>query len=316
MRRMRLGFDESGDFSFDKPGLSAGVVAGVVCPDSLEYVVAAQMDMWRSTWGMRELHAAKMMPSQLVDVCAWIGASPLTWVATYTDSRLFPFAQQLDWRARQQAKAEAAIAASRTLPNDDVRRSTVATMRGRLEHDSRVTTSEYLEFLILYPAVVGKAVQAAIAVYQDEAYAADFYGFVLEFDGKLRGKRSRAEKTMVTALRYILVGDDRFALDLPPWPDDHPCFVNHPGGTPRSIAVTEVLRDLQFPDSSDSNLVQLADVIANLLRRAGVDPRDALAQRCWTLLRRRGFVRDDVRLHLFRDRKGPVVNPAHYAHLV
>jgi hypothetical protein len=73
---------------------------------------------------------------------------------------------------------------------------------------------------------------------------------------------------------------------------------------------------VRFPDSSDSDLVQLADVVAHLLRRAALDPHDALAQRCWELLRRRGFVRDGVRLQLFHDRQGPVVDSAGYAHLV
>lgn len=313
---MRLGFDESGDFDFSQPGLSSAAVAGVVCPDSLLRTVATQLGALRSTWGLAELHASELVPQRLVEVCALIGGSETTWAASYTDSRLFPVSQQLDWRDRQQAKAEAAIVRSETLPDDDERRQTVETMRGRLEHTTRLSTVEYLEFMVLFPTVVGTGIQAAISVYRDLVYAKDFSDFVLEFDSKLPGKRSSGEKTMATALRYILVGDERFALEIPAWPDDHPCFVNHPGGGPRSIAAREVLRDLRFPDSSESDLVQLADVVAHVVRRAATNPADAIAQRCWALIRRRGFARGATPLHIFSDQEGPQVDPVYYEHLL
>jgi hypothetical protein len=312
---MRLGFDESGSFDFSSRGLEAAAVVGAICPDSLVPSLARQFDALRSAWQLEELHAARMTPDQLVEICALIGASETIWFAAYTDNRLFPLSQQLDWRQRQQARAEVAIARSTTLSDDPTREQTVATMRGRLEHSTRVSTAEYLEFIVLFPTVVGRSIQAAITRYQSLAYANDFAAFRFEFDGKLRGKMSAGEKTMATALRYILVGDERFALDLPLWPDDHPCFVNHAISGPRSIAAHEVLRDLRFPDSADSELVQMADVIAHVVRRAASNPADTVAQRCWKLLRRRAFVHDGRPLHVFSDRQGPKVKESDYAHL-
>lgn len=313
---MQFGFDESGDFNFDSLGFDSACVAGVVGPGSVLAPLGKTLRGLAAGWGLEEIHAKQLDDGQLVEVCGVIGAGDVTWVAVYTDSRIFPTSQQLAWRTRQQTEAEAGIARAKTFRNDKQRQQQVYTMRGRMQHETRVGTPDYLEYMVLFPRVIGDAIQAAVSVFRDARWAPEFHKLIFESDAKLPQKTSAAEKTLDVALRYIMVGDRRFVLDVPAeWGPSHPFFASHASPT-GGVSVPAVLGEgIRFVDSKTSAAVQLADVVASVVRRAVGNPQDALAQRCLGLMWRRRFANDGDGLRLFFDRQGPAPDPDHYAHL-
>jgi hypothetical protein len=315
---MRYAFDESGDFLFPQSGFDSCAVAAVACPDSAAGHIESEFARLRAVYDVPEIHAARLPPGAVRAACAVIGASDLLWTSVYTDTRLLPVAQQLDFRRRQVEKADAGIAKSVTLANDPERMAAAERTRNRILHATRVGIAEYLEFLVLFPRAIGDIIAASIRAYRNARFNGDFAQLRFESDRKLTTKLSMGEKTLTAALPHFLANNDQFVLDIPPtWGPSHPFIANHRNGDTGGIAVPNVLGPgIAFVDSAESSLVQAADVIAHVTRRATGNPADTDAQTAYGLLRRRGFATTALPVRIFSDREGPSGDPAWFAHLL
>jgi Protein of unknown function (DUF3800) len=315
---MHYGFDESGTFAFADDRFDSSAVAAVACPDSIVDQLEQCVEVLRREASTDELHASTMPDDLLSRTCGLLGGFDICWRAVYTDNRLMPQTQQDDFRRRQVKKIENAIATSTTLADDLERQAEALQMLKRVCHATRVSGAEYLEFLVLFPRLVGDILDASLLAFQDARWASDFERLRFTSDAKLRGKLSMGEKTLAQALPRILANNNEFTLPVPShWGPRHPFIASHRDGSLETITVSAALREgLRFVDSKESLLVQVADVVVHVAKRATDDPTDKMAQRCYRLLRRRGScVATPAPVRIFSDRLGSDGNPAWYAHL-
>jgi len=306
---MHFGFDESGTFTFPHDGFDSSIVAAVACPDSVVAVLEQCVEPLRREANDVELHAWKMSDELLRRTCGLLGSVDICWRAVYTDTRLMPPAQQDDFRRRQVEKIEAGIAASMALGNDPVLAAQALQTLNRIRYATRVGVAEYLEFLVLFPRLIGDILAASLLAYQDPCWAPDFAALRFFSDAKLEDKLSKGEKTLENALPPMLANNDAFTLPVPAhWGREHPFNDRHRDETTGTITVPAILGEgLRFVDSKESVIVQVADVVAHVARRAARDPGDEVAQRCYRLLRRRGScVATPAPIRIFSDRLGPV----------
>jgi hypothetical protein len=319
---MHYGFDESGTFNFRNDGFDSSLVAAVACPDSILGPLEQCVKALRQEAGADELHAHVMATESkdlLLRTCGTLASFDICWRAVYTDTRVMPPAQQDHFRGRQVEAIEGGIAASVTLTQ--VQSAEAQQTLKRVRHATRVRVAEYLEFLVLFPRVVGDIIAASITAFQDESWAADFADLRFTSDAKLTGKLSMGEKTLNQALPRFLANDDRFTLPIPArWGPNHPFTANHSDPELGGITVPAVLGDgIDFVDSKSSVIVQVADVIAFVARSATDRPGDEVAQRCYRMLRRRGSCIDALEtlspVRIFSDRLGPDADPGWYEHL-
>jgi len=321
---MHYGFDESGTFNFRNDRFDSSLVAAVACPDSILGSLEQCVEALRQEAGADELHAHVMATKSkdlLLRTCGTLASFDICWRAVYTDSRVMSPAQQDHFRRRQVEAIEKGIAASVTLTQDPAQNAEAQQTLKRVRHATRVCVAEYLEFLILFPRVVGDIIAASITAFQDERWAADFAHLRFTSDAKLAGKLSMGEKTLNQALPRFLANDDRFTLPIAArWGPNHPFKTNHTDPTLGVITVPAVLGDgNDFVDSKSSAIVQVADIVAFVARNATDRPDDEFAQRCYRMLRRRGSCIDALEtlypVRVFSDRLGRDPDPAWYEHL-
>jgi hypothetical protein len=314
---MRFAFDESGTFQFPRSGFDSCSIGAVACPDSSLDHIGRELRRLRRLSELDEIHAKELPGKILHEVCGILGASDILWAAVYTDSRVFPLAQQADFRRRQVEKADEGIAASVSLAGDPERTRIALQTRNRIFHDTRVTAQEYLEFLVLFPRALGDILVGALRAYRDLSWTTDFAHLHFESDRKLTSKLSMGEKTLTAALPVFLANNDQFTLPIPAeWPPDHAFLREHYDATRQSVTVPRVLGDgIDFVDSKTSTLVQVADVVAHVTRRAAGDPSDSRAQDAYRLLRRRGYSTAATPIRIFSDRLGPTADPRWFTHL-
>lgn len=314
---MRIGFDESGTFAFGDGEFDSGSIGAVACPDSaLAYLESEFARIGREN-DVDEIHASKLPPEVLYEVCAVIGASDAVWAAVYTDSRLLPSEQQEDFRRRQVEKADEGIAASVTLADDPERMRDARRTRDRILYATRVTPQEYLEFLVLFPRALGDILAGSLRTYRDRRWAPDLAELRFESDRKLTRKLSMGEKTLADALPRFLANNGQFVLDIPAeWSWDHPFLHRHRDPATGTITVPRILGDgIDFVDSKASTIVQAADVVAHVTRRAAVGHGDHEAVHAYRLLRRRGYATTLTPIRIFSDRLGPAADPHWFSHL-
>lgn len=314
---MRYGFDESGTFNFPVAGFDSCAVAAVACPGAALIHLASEFARLCGTHRLDEIHATRMGRDAVLEACAVIGTSDALWAAVYTDSRLLPPDQQEDFRLRQVAKADQGIAKSATLADDPELMAEALQTRKRIHLASRVKPAEYLEFLVLFPRAIGDILAGSLRAYRDRRWARDFEQLDFECDRKLTTKLSMGEKTLCAALPRFLANNDQFVLDVPTeWDPAHPFFARHRDPDTQTITVPRILGPgIDFVDSKASVVVQAADVIAHVVRRATASPDDANAQHAYRLLRRRGYSTLLTPVRIFSDRLGPSGDPSWFAHL-
>ena len=70
-------FDESGDYAFPKDRFDCYVQAALICPGSVLPAIEKFEEDRKAAWGVRELHATKLDPDQLLQVAEFIGGERL-----------------------------------------------------------------------------------------------------------------------------------------------------------------------------------------------------------------------------------------------
>jgi len=226
---MHVFLDETGDFNMRDGGHAFCAVVAVVCPDRGVPEVNHWVRDRCGEWGLDELKAAALTADQRRDVVAFLVAKDLLWTAVVTDGRLFPGDRQVAWRRRQAEAADQALARSDRLKNAaDDERAEIEAMRKRLALDTRVSRSEYLQFVAMTPPLTYQALQGAVKHYRERTWDAEFEHFHLAADRKLASRKSGGEKLFESVVRPILAGDPRFTLAVPAeWVDDHPLWREH-----------------------------------------------------------------------------------------
>jgi hypothetical protein len=68
-------FDESGDYAFPDERFDCYVRRGVICPDSALPTVDQFVRARHAEWGIGELHATELEPTQRLEIARFIGGS-------------------------------------------------------------------------------------------------------------------------------------------------------------------------------------------------------------------------------------------------
>src|SRR4051794_29196426 len=85
---MHIYFDESGDFAFPSDRFDAYVQAALICPTSFVDKIEHYGDKAKARLGVDELHATELPDEELVEICRFITAGPISLVAQVTDTEV------------------------------------------------------------------------------------------------------------------------------------------------------------------------------------------------------------------------------------
>jgi hypothetical protein len=290
---MHFFFDESGDFDLAGPASAPSVVAAIIVPDSMLAAVSEWVEQKQLDWGMPELHATNMSVAQIAEVCEFFVATNLCGCAVITDGRLVPPAEFRDYRIRQAARTASDYSHSNVAATGNTK---AAELSNRLIKATGLASAlgdrEFAEFAMLMPKQIFDALQASLLVYREPPWRSDFRELHWIFDGKHAADRtpklSRGERRLSEMLMMIIGGDRRFVLRIPDeiGPDPtHPYFASH-RAEDGEVGVRALFRNgLLFESSADFAGLQLADIVAHLLRRAAMEPADRSIQAAYTRLR-------------------------------
>lgn len=236
-----------------------------------------------------------MSPAQLAEVCEFFVQTNLCGCAVLTDGELVPPDEFRDYRLRQAGRTASDYSRSRVASAGD---PAAAELSNRLIKSTGLASSmsdvEFVQFAMLMPRQIFDALQASLLCYRDAPWRPDFHELHWIFDGKHAADRtpklSVGERRLTEMLAMIIAGDRRFVLRIP---DEigrdatHPYFASHrhPDGE-LDVGVRAVLRNgLTFKSSSDFAGLQLADVVAHLIRKAAMERTDRSTQAAFTRLR-------------------------------
>ena len=288
----------------------------MVCPDAFLGELDRFVNERRQRWGVTELHARSLTPGRRLHVCRFIARSPLELLVQATDSALVTTAGLTRWREAQAATLRRNLQWYRRRGGDDAQIEEWMTARARRsELSTRISDSEFVQAMFLVD-LIHAALQRSLLAFRDAAWAAEFAHFEFMLDGKLPGKLGAGEKLLESVLVPFLGGDRRFELVIDErWKEQnppHPFIVRYErssgwSGAERRrveqdvIDIKEVFASgLRFEPSHDHTGLQIADLVAYVVRWAMREPGDWQAQEAYNLLRPalRGHRRDGAIAHL------------------
>lgn len=318
-------FEESGDFGYPSSGFESNVLATVIVPDRELDRVGSFVAASNKRWGRVELKGRKMSPARRLRVCEFIADTDIILVATMTDNLLIPSGELVGHRLRQAAAVADAYARSESRQRGDT--AALATrdrLIGKFGLESELPNDAFIQFLMLMPIHFRDAIQAALFYYRDPAFRDEFARLRFVFDGKKVSDRAEGEELLVEVLPGIMAHDRRFVWTVPDEisnDHDHPYFAEHrfPGDNdPRGVGVRQLLRDgLQFETSQDFAGIQLADVVAYTVRRAAMNPDEALTQEAFAALRTKLMpTADGQPIHLYSTGAIFAREVARYSHIM
>jgi hypothetical protein len=288
---MELFFDESGDFGFPAEGFDAYVQAALICPEQHEAEIDGYVTSAKEHLGVEELHAATIDDARLIDICRFIGASPVSLVAQATDTRAMNDAQITEHRLAQAAQLKENLEQWKRAGGSSKRIEDWYWQHiNRAGLPQRVSNSEYVQADLLV-GLIHAAVFKAIVRNLDDRYRDDLADFHFVLDGKLAGKLAAGEKVL-NALLLPRLGSNPYEFVVPSeWFDEpkHP-FVAKFGEDDHKISLNRVFEHgLRFESSHDHAGLQLVDVVAYVARRAILEPDNAVIHRAY------GEIRESLR---------------------
>jgi Protein of unknown function (DUF3800) len=329
---MRFFFDESGDFAFPERDVHCYSQAAVVCPDSYLDELGRFVSHRMERWSLDELHAHSLTPGQRLRLCRFIAQSPLELIAQATDSALVTTPGIIQWRTAQAATLRRNLRWYRDQGGEAAEIEEWMTARAkRADLATRISNSEFVQATFLID-LIHAALQRSLLVYHQDAWAADFEHFVFILDGKLPGKLGAGEKflrSMVVPFlgsnpRFQLIVSERWKAADPP----HPFIARYErsggwSGAKRQHVDEDVIdltsifeRGLRFERSDGHPGLQIADLVAYVVRWAMREPEDWQAQLAFELLRPKLRGHDGKSLALIRlDTGGDPRAATRYQHL-
>jgi hypothetical protein len=294
-------FDESGDFAFARERFDCYTQAAVSCPDSFLKDLADFVGDRKRRWKLDELHAVSLTPGQRLRLCRFVAQSPLRLAAQATDTALITPRAIEPWRRQQAKLLRGNLAWYRDRGGDDPETEgwMVANAK-RSELATRISDSEFLQAMFLID-LIHAALQTSLLAFHDDHWAPDFHSFQFILDGKLPDKLGAGEKFLRSALLPMLGSNARFGLDvIDAWKAREP---PHPfieaferaggwsGAQQRRldddvIDLTAIFEPgLRFERSDHHPGLQIADLLAYVVRWAMLQPDDWQAQTAYDLLR-------------------------------
>lgn len=297
---MHIFFDESGDFGLPVDRYDCYSQAAVVCPDSFLEELATFVDGRRARFAVDELHATNLTPGQRLNVCRFVASSPLQLVAQLTDTDLIDRPSLNRWRIDQAARMKSNLDWYRWQGGqaEDIDAWMQAGIK-RTGLASRISDVEFLQAILLVD-LVHASLQKSLVFYTADEWRRDFERFAFILDAKLPGKLGAGEKFLRDAIVPILGSSERFGLILvEDWKDADP---PHPfvarfdsasgwSGTERrrvseGIDLSGIFEEgLRFEQSHDHPGLQIADLVAYVVRDALLRPSDDRSQLAYDLLR-------------------------------
>jgi hypothetical protein len=299
---MRFYFDESGDYAFPGDRFDCYVQAVLICPDSRMESCAKFVQAYKDALSISELHGCELGADQLLEVARLIEASSCQLLAHLPDTVLVTREQiaqfrldqaaiikrGLDWYRRESTKA-------RGEPASEIEQWMLRLIK-RAGLASKISHGEFLQAHYLVE-LIAAALQKAIFVFHENGWRDDWRELDFIIDGKLPAKMAAGERYLNDTLVPALGSRRGFTLTLPDiWQADpkHPfvarCERAHGrvrgAETKGAIDLKAIFaRGLQFEDSAGDPGLQLVDVVANLIRRAVLQPDDATVQHAFDAIR-------------------------------
>lgn len=304
---MHFGSDESGDFNMTRPwDQSCSVWATVVCPDRHIDRVCIWVADRRHQWGVDELHARPtattraLTPRERHEVCAFVGTGDLLWEATVVDSVMLSAADVTARQVKQQRQFRRDWTRSKRAQSADPADLALGERIDELLDPAEgVKAAPFTQYATVAPGHLHEAVQATLRVYQDRKWRDEFRVLNMAFDRKNEPERTAETPGEVLFFNAVMpiLASPKMALSLPPPFQDpsHPLWTCHRAASGNGISIPSLFDGgVRFVDSSTHPLVQLADVLAYVLRRALTRPTDEGAARSFGVARRRLYMRTPV----------------------
>lgn len=304
---MHFGSDESGDFNMARQwNESCSVWATVACPDRHVERVRAWVRDRCQEWGVEEIHSRRtrktrsLTPEERHAVCAFVGTGDLLWEATVVDSLMLSASEIAARQANQLEQFRADWARSdRHRSADPAEVELGQVIEELLDPAGGVRSSPFTQYGVVAPTHVRETVQAVVRVYQDDQWRDEFRSLRMAFDRKNEPERPHDTPGEILFFSVVMpiLASPKMSLALPlPFQDpSHPLRACHPGRSTDGICISSLLDGgVSFIDSTHDELVQLADVLAYVMRRALTKPDDDAAQRSYSVARRRLYMRTPV----------------------
>ena len=313
---MHYFFDESGDFGFPSDRFDCYVQAAVICPEDYLDELRQFVEDRHRRWDCTELHATKLHPGHRLRMCRFIAESALELIAFVTDTEVVDRQAIQRWRLGQAATLRRNLDWYRKQGGQapDIESWMDAAM-GKAGLPTRISDSEFIQ-ATLFVDVIFAALQKSLFLFADDTWRLAFRDFAFILDGKLPRKLGASEKFLRDSIVPILGSDARFVLGLPDtWNDadpPHPFIVRFEtsggwSGTRRQRVQDDVIdlsaifeNGLRFEQSHEHAGLQIADIVAYVVRYAALNPEDERGQLAYDLIRKKLRYLDGRPLRLIR----------------
>jgi Protein of unknown function (DUF3800) len=281
-------FDESGDYAFPADRFDCYVQAAVICPESALPSATAFVQDRCAAWNLTELHAHQMSADQLQEVAEFLAAGSIELCAQLTDTVLTTPEVIQSCRLDQAAAYERSSANYLRQGGHDP--DVVAKLEKQIKKAglaSQIPDGEFVQATLLVDGAV-QAIQRALYAYGTQEWRDAFHEFRFTIDGKLSGKKSAGEKYLSTMIVDLIATPSRHRFTYnPQWRDDpvHPWVQRF--CLDGNIQLDPIFEHgLQFAPSHEHAGLQLADIVAFVIRRAVVAPTEDI-MRSYRLLSQR-----------------------------
>ena len=286
---MRIFVDESGDFAFPSDGRhDAYVLAGVICPNSEYPEVEAFVRDRCHAWGLPELHAKSMRPAQITEVASFICDRSLTAIAHVTDTELMDRALITDFRMRQAARIAESRDRWRARGGDsETLAAEIDQLIAAAGLKDEVSNPEFVQQHQL-PLLILGCVQVCLDRFFGPEWNSDFETFDFVIDAKLPDALSPGERYSREIYKPVLGSSKGFSLELPPdgkSQADHPFRQFDHEDSEHTDLGRLFVNGLPSGESHDHAGLQLADIVANTVRRAVLKGPKSSTWKAFNLLR-------------------------------
>lgn len=272
---MRIAIEESGNFGFPDTGrFESYVLIAVIAPDSAMSAVEKTATALRRTMRLPELKANKLGGKRLAPAAEAISGLPLQAVAYAVDSHMMDRRFIAEYRMRQAIRI--ARVRDELLERDPVADKVLTEIDdllrvvGQSGTPGAMSHAEFVQYQAT-PDLLVATINRSVAAFAAPRWDVDHGHLAFIFDRKLPDRLNAGERYFDEQGMRILGSNSRFSIALPDaWRDrpDHPFRVTFEHHEEDHLHVNKMLSDRTFADSSHDDLLQFADVIAGVVRRA------------------------------------------------
>jgi len=268
-------------------------------------------------WNRRELKGSRLKPKQVMEVADFLATQPIAAVAFVTDNQVMTeevVTHHRSWQASLVAQARDAYG-RRTDASDERLAAATATIELVGVGMSDVEFAQQQQV----PELLFTMVQRALDRYRDVEWDPEFETFSWVIDAKAATGLSPGEKYAFDNAMRAIGSTERFRLVLPfEWQKrpNHPFLTRHAADAEHT-SLNSLWQDTrEHAASHDHAGLQLADIVANVVRRAIEDGSSSSTIEAYDRLR---LVLTDLEgncLNVYRFRHAPTPDVARYTPLM